>query len=90
MRPTRSDGRLFVCHIHTVSPPQLTRMHSDRWERADAHHCRYHPHSHNAHVATGTLPPEACLIYLGIFRVLLGVGVGGDYPMSASVISAII
>ncbi|KAI0073026.1 MFS general substrate transporter [Panus rudis PR-1116 ss-1] len=34
---------------------------------------------------TGSLSPESCLIYLGVFRILLGVGVGGDYPMSASV-----
>ncbi|KAG6845679.1 hypothetical protein H0H93_016033 [Arthromyces matolae] len=36
---------------------------------------------------TGTLSPDNCLIYLGCFRILLGVGVGGDYPMSASVTS---
>lgn len=36
---------------------------------------------------TGTLSPNSCLIYLGMFRILLGVGVGGDYPMSASVTS---
>lgn len=36
---------------------------------------------------TGTLSPNNSLIYLGIFRILLGVGVGGDYPMSASVTS---
>ncbi|KAG6907148.1 hypothetical protein DXG01_010325 [Tephrocybe rancida] len=36
---------------------------------------------------TGTLSPDNCLIYLGMFRILLGVGVGGDYPMSASVTS---
>nr|AKO22759.1 phosphate transporter [Leucocortinarius bulbiger] len=36
---------------------------------------------------TGRLSPNACLIYLGMFRILLGVGVGGDYPMSASVTS---
>lgn len=36
---------------------------------------------------TGTLSPDASLIYLGMFRILLGVGVGGDYPMSASVTS---
>lgn len=36
---------------------------------------------------TGTLSPDACLIYLGMFRILLGVGVGGDYPMSASITS---
>jgi MFS transporter, PHS family, inorganic phosphate transporter len=27
------------------------------------------------------------LIYLGIFRIILGIGVGGDYPMSASITS---
>jgi len=36
---------------------------------------------------TGRLSPNACLVYLGVFRVLLGIGVGGDYPMSASVTS---
>lgn len=36
---------------------------------------------------TGTLSPNSCLIYLTMFRILLGVGVGGDYPMSASVTS---
>lgn len=36
---------------------------------------------------TGTLSPNGCLIYLTMFRILLGVGVGGDYPMSASVTS---
>ncbi|KAF8960560.1 major facilitator superfamily domain-containing protein [Flammula alnicola] len=36
---------------------------------------------------TGTLKPDSCLIYLGIFRILLGIGVGGDYPMSAFITS---
>ncbi|KAJ7137011.1 major facilitator superfamily domain-containing protein [Mycena epipterygia] len=36
---------------------------------------------------TGTLSPDNCLIYLSIFRIVLGVGVGGDYPMSASITS---
>jgi MFS transporter, PHS family, inorganic phosphate transporter len=36
---------------------------------------------------TGTLSPDHCLIYLGMFRILLGIGVGGDYPMSASITS---
>lgn len=36
---------------------------------------------------TGTLSPNHCLIYLAMFRILLGIGVGGDYPMSASVTS---
>ncbi|KNZ79493.1 putative metabolite transporter C2H8.02 [Termitomyces sp. J132] len=36
---------------------------------------------------TGSLSPNQCLIYLGIFRIILGIGVGGDYPMSASVTS---
>ena len=36
---------------------------------------------------TGSLSPNHCLIYLTMFRILLGVGVGGDYPMSASVTS---
>lgn len=36
-------------------------------------------------VPTGSLSPNSCLIYLSVFRILLGIGVGGDYPMSASV-----
>jgi len=36
---------------------------------------------------TGSLSPNGSLIYLGIFRILLGIGVGGDYPMSASITS---
>ncbi|KAG9007234.1 hypothetical protein FRB93_008057 [Tulasnella sp. JGI-2019a] len=38
-------------------------------------------------VPTGHISPDNCLIYLIIFRVVLGIGVGGDYPMSASVSS---
>ncbi|KAF9045115.1 phosphate transporter [Panaeolus papilionaceus] len=38
-------------------------------------------------VPTGSLSPDHCLIYLGVFRILLGIGVGGDYPMSASITS---
>ncbi|CAA7270042.1 unnamed protein product [Cyclocybe aegerita] len=36
-------------------------------------------------VPTGSLSPDNCLIYLAVFRILLGIGVGGDYPMSASI-----
>lgn len=36
---------------------------------------------------TGSLSPDHALIYLACFRILLGIGVGGDYPMSASVTS---
>ncbi|KAF8553195.1 MFS general substrate transporter [Imleria badia] len=36
---------------------------------------------------TNDLSPNGSLIYLSLFRILLGVGVGGDYPMSASVTS---
>ncbi|KAI6144623.1 major facilitator superfamily domain-containing protein [Pisolithus tinctorius] len=36
---------------------------------------------------TNDLSPDSCLIWLTIFRVILGIGVGGDYPMSASVTS---
>ncbi|TFK17021.1 phosphate transporter [Coprinopsis marcescibilis] len=36
---------------------------------------------------TGQLSPDNSLIYLGVFRIILGIGVGGDYPMSASVTS---
>lgn len=38
-------------------------------------------------VPTGSLSPNHCLVYLTIWRVVLGIGVGGDYPMSASVTS---
>ncbi|KII90528.1 hypothetical protein PLICRDRAFT_536373 [Plicaturopsis crispa FD-325 SS-3] len=34
---------------------------------------------------TGSLSPDSCLIYLAMFRIILGIGVGGDYPMSASI-----
>ncbi|KIK70069.1 hypothetical protein GYMLUDRAFT_539803 [Collybiopsis luxurians FD-317 M1] len=36
---------------------------------------------------TGSLSPNSSLVYLGVFRIVLGIGVGGDYPMSASVTS---
>ncbi|KAJ7776351.1 major facilitator superfamily domain-containing protein [Mycena metata] len=36
---------------------------------------------------TGSLSPNGSLIYLTVFRIILGIGVGGDYPMSASVTS---
>ncbi|KAJ7764229.1 major facilitator superfamily domain-containing protein, partial [Mycena metata] len=36
---------------------------------------------------TRTLSPDSCLIYLSVFRIILGIGVGGDYPMSASITS---
>ncbi|KAF5361060.1 hypothetical protein D9756_004461 [Leucocoprinus leucothites] len=36
---------------------------------------------------TGSLSPEGSIIYLAIFRIVLGIGVGGDYPMSATVTS---
>ncbi|KAJ7656824.1 major facilitator superfamily domain-containing protein [Mycena polygramma] len=36
---------------------------------------------------TGSLSPDGSLIYLTIFRIILGIGVGGDYPMSASITS---
>jgi MFS family permease len=35
----------------------------------------------------GVISPYGALIWLGCFRILLGIGVGGDYPMSASVTS---
>ncbi|KZT12307.1 MFS general substrate transporter [Laetiporus sulphureus 93-53] len=34
---------------------------------------------------TGDLSPSGSLLWLTIFRIVLGVGIGGDYPMSASV-----
>ncbi|KAF7314826.1 Inorganic phosphate transporter [Mycena kentingensis (nom. inval.)] len=36
---------------------------------------------------TGSLSADNSIIYLTIWRVVLGIGVGGDYPMSASVAS---
>lgn len=36
---------------------------------------------------TNDLTPDNCLVYIACFRILLGIGVGGDYPMSASVTS---
>ena len=33
----------------------------------------------------GALSPNGALIWLGVWRIILGIGVGGDYPMSASV-----
>ncbi|KAJ7683780.1 MFS general substrate transporter [Mycena rosella] len=36
---------------------------------------------------TGSLSPDSCLIYLSVWRIILGIGVGGDYPMSASITS---
>jgi len=38
-------------------------------------------------VPTGTLSANSCIVYLTIWRIILGIGVGGDYPMSASVTS---
>lgn len=34
---------------------------------------------------TGSITPTGSLIWLAIWRIILGIGVGGDYPMSASV-----
>ncbi|KDQ56968.1 hypothetical protein JAAARDRAFT_131420 [Jaapia argillacea MUCL 33604] len=34
---------------------------------------------------TGKLSPTGSLLWLSIWRIILGIGVGGDYPMSASV-----
>ncbi|KAI0265684.1 major facilitator superfamily domain-containing protein [Gloeopeniophorella convolvens] len=34
---------------------------------------------------TGDLSPNSALVWLGVWRIVLGIGVGGDYPMSASV-----
>lgn len=35
----------------------------------------------------GVLSPDGALIWLAVWRIILGIGVGGDYPMSASVTS---
>ncbi|OBZ70548.1 putative metabolite transporter C2H8.02 [Grifola frondosa] len=34
---------------------------------------------------TGSISANGALIWLGIWRIILGIGIGGDYPMSASV-----
>ncbi|OCH84068.1 MFS general substrate transporter [Obba rivulosa] len=34
---------------------------------------------------TGDLSPSGTLIWLTVWRIILGIGIGGDYPMSASV-----
>ncbi|KAH9942537.1 MFS general substrate transporter [Epithele typhae] len=34
---------------------------------------------------TGAISANGALIWLGVWRIILGIGVGGDYPMSASV-----
>ncbi|KAI8992884.1 MFS general substrate transporter [Trametes punicea] len=34
---------------------------------------------------TGALSPTGSLIWLAVWRIVLGIGIGGDYPMSASV-----
>ncbi|KAJ8516528.1 hypothetical protein ONZ45_g6145 [Pleurotus djamor] len=36
---------------------------------------------------TKQLSPSASLVYLAIFRIIVGIGVGGDYPMTSSIIS---
>ncbi|KAI3603323.1 inorganic phosphate transporter [Moniliophthora roreri] len=36
---------------------------------------------------TGQLSADASIVYLSVWRIILGVGVGGDYPMSATVTS---
>lgn len=36
---------------------------------------------------TNDLSPSGALLWLAIWRIVLGVGVGGDYPMSASITS---
>ncbi|KZV84844.1 MFS general substrate transporter [Exidia glandulosa HHB12029] len=38
-------------------------------------------------VPTGALPASGSLIWIGVSRIILGIGIGGDYPMSASVMS---
>ncbi|CDO72508.1 hypothetical protein BN946_scf184980.g49 [Trametes cinnabarina] len=34
---------------------------------------------------TGAISPSGSLIWLAVWRIILGIGIGGDYPMSASV-----
>ncbi|KAI0060474.1 MFS general substrate transporter [Artomyces pyxidatus] len=36
---------------------------------------------------TGDISPDGALVWLGVWRIILGIGVGADYPMSASVTS---
>ena len=35
----------------------------------------------------GDLTPTGSVLWLAIWRIILGIGIGGDYPMSASVAS---
>jgi MFS transporter, PHS family, inorganic phosphate transporter len=81
----------------------LPHIHVDffRWQRTNADHfCYYYvPNNTNWYVLLpvilsiahqllpGQLSPDNAIIYLTIFRVILGIGVGGDYPMSATVTS---
>jgi MFS transporter, PHS family, inorganic phosphate transporter len=39
----------------------------------------------NTNDISGALSPDGSLIWIGVWRIILGIGVGGDYPMSASV-----
>lgn len=34
---------------------------------------------------TGSISPNGALVWLAVWRIILGIGVGGDYPMSASI-----
>ncbi|KZT18674.1 MFS general substrate transporter [Neolentinus lepideus HHB14362 ss-1] len=34
---------------------------------------------------TGDVSPSGALVWLGVWRIVMGIGIGGDYPMSASV-----
>jgi hypothetical protein len=55
-----------------------------RQEKAHAYHPRHCPYHDSP---TGSLSPNSSLIDLGDVRIVLGTGVGGDYPTSASVVS---
>ena len=86
MRPTRSGARLLVCHIYVISSESTTDPVCTLTDGKELILIIIAT-TLTLTTPTGILSPDACLIYLGIFRVLLGVGVGGDYPMSAAVAS---
>lgn len=95
-----SLGRKAIC-ASNLTPCLLPAHLRARRQRAHAHYlCDDHDH-HDAYryflipfplrtiliASAGSLSPNSALVYLAVWRILLGVGVGGDYPMSASITS---
>ena len=46
-----------------------------------------HTFTHIFYPVSGSISADSALIWLSVWRIVLGIGVGGDYPMSASVTS---